>query len=56
MEIWNGYRAGPEGAVKQYGADDAFPITDLDEILPGLIEGKERVLRDGTRSRILIVT
>lgn len=43
MEIWNGYRAGPEGAVKQYGADDAFPITDLDEILPGLIEGKERV-------------
>lgn len=43
MEIWNGYRAGPEGAVKQYGADDAFPIADLDEILPGLIEGKERV-------------
>ncbi|MGB1060295.1 MAG: aminopeptidase P N-terminal domain-containing protein, partial [Ketobacter sp.] len=23
MEIWNGYRAGPEGVVKQYGADDA---------------------------------
>lgn len=43
MEIWNGYRAGPEGAVRQYGADDAFPISDLDEILPGLIEGKERV-------------
>lgn len=43
MEIWNGYRAGPEGAVRQYGADDAFPITDLDEILPGLIEGRERV-------------
>lgn len=43
MEIWNGYRAGPEGAVKDYGADDAFPIGDLDEILPGLIEGRERV-------------
>ena len=43
MEIWNGYRAGPEGAVKEYGASDAFPIGDLDEILPGLIEGRERV-------------
>ncbi len=43
MEIWNGYRAGPEGAIKQYGADDAFPISDLDEILPGLIEGRDRV-------------
>lgn len=43
MEIWDGYRAGPEGAIKQYGADDAFPINDLDEILPGLIEGRDRV-------------
>ncbi len=43
MEIWNGYRAGPEGAVKDFGANDAFPIGDLDDILPGLIEGRERV-------------
>lgn len=43
MELWNGYRAGPEGACEQYGADDAFPISDIDEILPGLIEGRERV-------------
>ena len=42
-EIWDGYRAGPEGATHQFGADDAFPIDDLDEILPGLIEGRERV-------------
>ena len=42
-EIWDGYRAGPEGACKTYGADDAFPINDIDEILPGLIEGRERV-------------
>ncbi len=42
-EIWDGYRAGPEGACKDYGADDAFPIDDIDEILPGLIEGRERV-------------
>ncbi len=46
MEIWNGYRAGPEGAVEKYGADDAFPISDIDEILPGLIEGRERVYYD----------
>ncbi|MDX9873280.1 MAG: Xaa-Pro aminopeptidase [Spongiibacteraceae bacterium] len=43
MELWNGYRAGPEGACERYGADDAFPISDIDDILPGLIEGRERV-------------
>ncbi|GAA5315823.1 MAG: Xaa-Pro aminopeptidase [Candidatus Pelagadaptatus aseana] len=42
-EIWDGYRAGPEGAVSEYKADDAFPIDDIDDILPGLIEGRERV-------------
>lgn len=42
-EIWDGYRSGPEGAVKDFGADDAFPFSDIDEILPGLIEGRERV-------------
>ncbi|MFT7130613.1 MAG: Xaa-Pro aminopeptidase, partial [Gammaproteobacteria bacterium] len=26
MELWNGYRAGPEGACEIFGADDAFPI------------------------------
>jgi len=43
MEIWNGYRAGPEGAVTDFGASDAFPIADIDEIIPGLIEGRSRV-------------
>lgn len=43
MELWNGYRAGPDGVVKDFGIDDAFPIGDIDDILPGLIEGKERV-------------
>ncbi len=42
-EIWDGKRAGPEGARRQYAADDAFPITDIDEILPGLIESRTRV-------------
>jgi Xaa-Pro aminopeptidase len=43
METWHGRRAGLEGALKTYGADDAFPIEDMDDILPGLIEGHERV-------------
>ena len=42
-ELWNGYRSGPEGACSDYGVDDAFPIGDIDEILPGLIEGRERM-------------
>ena len=43
MEVWHGRRAGPEGARDQFGADDAFPVTDIDDILPGLIENNERV-------------
>ena len=46
MEIWNGYRSGPEGVVNDFDADDAFPIGDIDEILPGLLEGRERVYYD----------
>jgi len=42
-EIWDGYRAGPDGACQEYGADDAFPVDDIDDILPGLIEGRERM-------------
>jgi Xaa-Pro aminopeptidase len=42
-EIWDGYRAGPEGACANFQADDAFPISDIDDILPGLIEGRERI-------------
>jgi Xaa-Pro aminopeptidase len=43
MEIWHGRRAGTEGAQQRFGADDAFPVTDIDDILPGLIENKERI-------------
>jgi Xaa-Pro aminopeptidase len=42
-ERWDGPRAGTEGAVDTFGMDDAFPIDDIDDILPGLIEGRERV-------------
>ncbi|KTB65184.1 Xaa-Pro aminopeptidase [Pseudomonas syringae] len=42
-ELWDGLRAGQEGAIRDFGADDAFPISDIDDILPGLIEGRDRV-------------
>jgi Xaa-Pro aminopeptidase len=43
METWHGRRTGPEGAVENFAADDAFPIQDINEILPGLLESRERV-------------
>jgi Xaa-Pro aminopeptidase len=42
-EAWDGPRLGPEGAVDACGLDDAFPVEDIDDILPGLIEGRSRV-------------
>jgi len=42
-ELWNGTRAGLDGACEIFGANDAFPIDDLDDILPGLLENRERV-------------
>jgi Xaa-Pro aminopeptidase len=42
-EVWDGSRAGPDGATRKHGADDAFPIADIDEILPGLMENRSRV-------------
>ena len=42
-ERWDGPRAGTEGAVEKFGMDDAFPFADIDEILPGMIEGRTRV-------------
>jgi Xaa-Pro aminopeptidase len=42
-ETWDGRRAGTEGAIRNFAADDAFPIADIDEILPGLMENRTRV-------------
>jgi Xaa-Pro aminopeptidase len=42
-EIWDGRRAGLEGARAHYGANDAFPFEDMDEIIPGLLENREKV-------------
>ncbi|HEX6189310.1 MAG TPA: aminopeptidase P N-terminal domain-containing protein, partial [Pyrinomonadaceae bacterium] len=39
QEIWTGYRAGVEGAVSDYGADEAFKIDEFDEKLPEILDG-----------------
>jgi len=41
--LWEGAHAGLEGATGHYQADDAFPIDDLDDILPGMLENKHKV-------------
>ncbi|MED5462964.1 MAG: aminopeptidase P N-terminal domain-containing protein [Pseudomonadota bacterium] len=42
-EQWDGSRAGPDGVVASYDANDAFPIDDIDDILPGILETRNRV-------------
>jgi len=42
-EAWHGARSGLEGAIERYGADDAFPIEDVSDILPGLLEEQDRI-------------
>ena len=43
QETWHGRRLGVERAPETLGADDAFPIDDIDEILPGMMEHGERI-------------
>lgn len=42
-EIWTGYRAGIEGAKERYGADEAYPLGELDEKLPQYLEKADRL-------------
>lgn len=42
-ELWHGTLMGPDVARKELEIDDAFPVDDMDDILPGLIEGRDRV-------------
>lgn len=43
QETWHGRRLGQDGVIEKHQAKDAFPITDIDEILPGLMEGRQRI-------------
>jgi Xaa-Pro aminopeptidase len=37
-ELWVGWRAGVDGAVARYGADAAYPVSELEQVLPKLLE------------------
>ncbi len=42
-EQWDGLRAGTEGVVRHYGADQAFPIDQFDDQLPELLDNREKI-------------
>lgn len=42
-EVWTGYRCGVENAKELFGADEAYPIAELDEKLPQYLEKAERI-------------
>ncbi len=58
MEIWNGLRTGIEGAISQYGADAAYDIQQLSEVLPQYLEGNRQLyyrfgLREANDLRVI---
>lgn len=51
MEIWNGYRAGVDGAVDDYEADEAYAIDLLDEeIIEKLLNKQKLFYRIGQQA------
>jgi Xaa-Pro aminopeptidase len=50
-ETWTGRRAGVAGAVSRYGADAAYSLAEIDEILPTYLENQSQIYypigRDG---------
>ncbi|MFN3829351.1 MAG: aminopeptidase P N-terminal domain-containing protein [Tepidimonas ignava] len=42
-EIWDGYRLGPAAAPAALGVDEAYPVDELDQRLPTLLENRRTV-------------
>ncbi|AOY80242.1 aminopeptidase P N-terminal domain-containing protein [Moorena producens JHB] len=42
-EVWTGYRTGVEAAKEQFGADETYPITELNEKLPQYLKKADRI-------------
>ena len=57
-EIWTGRRPGPTGAESFYGADAAYPFSELKERLPSLLQGHKRLhyrfAEDAANDRMLM--
>ena len=52
-EIWDGYRAGPEGAMQDHGFDLAFNNTEINDRLPDLLAGDNQVYYPVGKSKTL---
>ena len=57
-EIWDGYRAGPIGAVDDFLFDKAYENTQIDKILPDILFGSDIVLypigkKDGFDQKVI---
>lgn len=42
-ETWTGYRVGVEAAKERFGANEVYPIAELDEKLPQYLEKADRI-------------
>ena len=42
-EIWDGFRYGPDGALKEFGFDEAYSISQLDELAPKLLSNQVKL-------------
>lgn len=45
-EIWDGFRYGPDGAREAFGFDEAYPIDQLDAMLPKLLADQPNLFFD----------
>ena len=42
-EQWDGFRTGQEGAISEYGADAAYSINSVDQLMPELLKGSKNI-------------
>ena len=52
-EIWTGYRVGVDAAKAEYGADEAYLISELDEKLPQYLEKSDKIYYHMGRNKSL---
>ena len=45
-EMWDGLMAGTQGAIEQFGFDEAYPISETARRLPKMLHGRERIYYD----------
>ena len=42
-ELWTGPRLGPDAAAERFGADECYPLAEIDARLPGLLQAGGRI-------------